>query len=72
MRAASIVGDSLVGTTEDASPVRIAVATRDIRSVAVRQLNVGRTVALGGGITLAAFAALFIAAIASGGVYVGG
>ncbi len=65
MRGASIVGDSLVGTTEDVSPVRIAVATKDIQSVVVRQLNVGRTVALGGGLTLAAFAALIVVAVAA-------
>lgn len=69
---ASIVGDSLVGVTDDSSPIRIAMATKDVQSVAVRRVSAGRTAALGGGIivgAVAAFGILIAIAVANLGNY---
>ena len=62
VKRATVIGDSLVAVTDDTAESRVAVATKDIQSIAVREVSTGRSVALGGGIAVAAFATLLVIA----------
>ncbi len=63
MKAAIVARDSIVGVADDGSNAPVAVALKDVSGVARREVDVGRSVALGGGVILGSLGALFIAAL---------
>ncbi|MGI8508342.1 MAG: hypothetical protein ACR2MQ_03360 [Gemmatimonadaceae bacterium] len=60
LKDADIVRDSLIGTANDGSNTRIAIPLRDITAVATREVDAGRSLALGGGVGLGAIGVFFI------------
>ncbi|MGI8548725.1 MAG: hypothetical protein ACR2M1_15580 [Gemmatimonadaceae bacterium] len=61
---AEIARDSLIGTANDGSNARVAMPLQDVFMVSTREVDAGRSAALGGGIFLGLLGALTILLIA--------
>ncbi len=59
LRDVTVTRDSLAGMTEGRDEERVAVPLHDVQSVSVRDLNVGQTAALTGGVLLTSVIVLF-------------
>lgn len=62
LRRAKLVGDTLVGTTDDNARLRVAVPLTDVESVDTRSISGTRTAGLGVGVFLGVLAVAGIAA----------
>lgn len=62
VRGATVVGDTLVGTTNDDARLRVAIPVADIETVDTRTVSGARTAGLGAGVLVAAIAVVGVAA----------
>lgn len=62
VRGAKVVGDTLVGTTDDDAHLRVAIPVADVEAVDTRAVSGARTAGLGAGVFLGVLALAGIAA----------
>lgn len=62
VRGATVVGDTLVGTTNDDARLRVAIPVADVEAVDTRAVSGARTAGLGAGVFLGVLAVAGIAA----------
>jgi len=62
VRGATVVGDTLIGTTNDDARLRVAIPVADVEAVDTRAVSGARTAGLGAGLFLGVLAVAGIAA----------
>jgi len=62
VRGATVVGDTLIGTTNDDARLRVAIPVADVEAVDTRAVSGARTAGLGAGVFLGVLAVAGIAA----------
>jgi len=62
VRGATVLGDTLIGTTDDDARLRVAIPVADVEAVDTRAVSGARTAGLGAGVFLGVLAVAGIAA----------